>query len=564
MKSIRNFVRRRILWVGLLAVLLPLACILALQYWSLLKLEKASTVADQVRMRNYLDDVYKEIKYFYRTNSEILNVKASAVAPELLRAGRSPFCNCPVEGARRLFITMFQRDGHPQVTLYDPASFSVMAESPAAEVRAVNLATASWQLRGYMGEILSSPTITYDGQDLNNRIIYKPITNESWRVIGVAGMILDETHFREQLLPRAIQTSLLRFFPDRAHESVIVAAQDERKNIVFATHEAPGQNNVEWTSLPYFPEWHLSIRSNGMTPKQWARWNFGVNLSLSLFLTLALIGGIAVTLRGAARELKLSQMKTDFVSNVSHELRTPLSSVRVFGEFLRLGRVTDQQKIREYGEYIETESRRLTQLINNILDFSRIESGGKTYHFEPADARDVVAETLKTLDVRLKQSGFAVNFHAPAKPLPPVLMDTDAIAQAFMNLLDNAVKYSGEAREIDVRLEERAGFIALTVTDRGLGIPASEQEKIFEKFYRVSTGLVHDVKGNGLGLSIVKHIAEAHKGSVTVRSEVGRGSSFTILLPVAPRTEDERGTPAKETRQGNAQPLALNSTKAGV
>ncbi len=128
-------------------------------------------------------------------------------------------------------------------------------------------------------------------------------------------------------------------------------------------------------------------------------------------------------------------MKGVFVSNVSHELRTPLSSIRVFGELMRLGRVTKAAKIREYGEYIETESRRLTQLINNILDFSKIESGAKVYHFQDQQIEDVVGLVLKTFEVRLKHSGFEIEFSKPEKPLRPVSIDSDALCHAIANLL---------------------------------------------------------------------------------------------------------------------------------
>jgi signal transduction histidine kinase len=231
--------------------------------------------------------------------------------------------------------------------------------------------------------------------------------------------------------------------------------------------------------------------------------------------------------------MKLSQMKTDFVSNVSHELRTPLSSIRVFGEFLKLGRVQEPEKVNEYGEYIETESRRLTQLINNILDFSKIESGRKTYHFEPASIEGIIAGTLKIFEVRLKQSDFSIVFESCQGALPPVLIDQEAIGQAFMNLLDNAIKYSGRSRNILIRLGQQDGYIFASVADHGIGIPPSEQAKIFERFHRVSTGLVHDVKGSGLGLALVKHIVEAHAGKVKVESEPGKGSTFTLYLPIA-------------------------------
>jgi two-component system phosphate regulon sensor histidine kinase PhoR len=206
--------------------------------------------------------------------------------------------------------------------------------------------------------------------------------------------------------------------------------------------------------------------------------------------------------------------------------------------------------MREYGEYIETESRRLTQLINNILDFSRIESGQKSYHFYPTDIRELVADTLKVFEVRLKQDDFTINFETAAN-LPRVAVDADAMTQALVNLLDNAVKYSGASREITLRLGQRDEWVTVAVSDNGIGIPEEDQEKVFERFHRVSTGLVHDVKGSGLGLAIVKHIVEAHGGKVTVESRPGRGTTFTIHLPALADAGSERGTTASTITTGD-------------
>jgi signal transduction histidine kinase len=238
-----------------------------------------------------------------------------------------------------------------------------------------------------------------------------------------------------------------------------------------------------------------------------------------------------LALRAADRSLKLSQMKSDFVSNVSHELRTPLASIRVFAEFLKLGRAQSTERVQEYGDYIEAESRRLSRLIDNILDFSRIESGRKTYHFAVTDLEEVVTSTVRTFQVRLKHSGFEVVLDKPETRLPPIEIDPEAIAQALNNLLDNAVKYSGQSRLIRVRLFRDGRYVVLSVMDKGIGIAPDEQNKIFERFHRVSTGLVHDVKGSGLGLSIVQHIIEAHGGRVHVESVPGQGSTFSIYLP---------------------------------
>ncbi|HKG23563.1 MAG TPA: HAMP domain-containing sensor histidine kinase, partial [Blastocatellia bacterium] len=295
-----------------------------------------------------------------------------------------------------------------------------------------------------------------------------------------------------------------------------------------------------------FKDWYLKVQSRGMTGEEDARRVFALNLSLTVLMTSLVLGGITMALRTASREMRLSRMKADFVSNVSHELRTPLASIRVFGEFFKLGWVKEPEKIQEYGGYIENESRRLTQLINNILDFSRIESGGKTYQFEQTDLKDVVAETLRAFEVRLSQTGFSLDAEVSDEPLV-AFVNRDAVTQLLMNLLDNAIKYSGSSTEILVQAGRREGQIAISVTDYGIGIPREERDKIFDKFYRVSTGLVHDVKGSGLGLSIVKHIVEAHNGKITVESQPGAGSTFTLFFPSA---EDFN---AKNAREKSAQ-----------
>jgi len=285
---------------------------------------------------------------------------------------------------------------------------------------------------------------------------------------------------------------------------------------------------------PIFRRWNLGIGYQGTTIEVLARRQFQQNLTLTLLALVLLNGGVLLTLRAITRERKLLEAKATFVSNVSHELKTPLSLIRLFAETLELGHVKDTGEMRDYGRIIHRESSRLTQLINNILDFSKIESGQRIYQFERANLAQLIEETLKLFVVRLEQDGFRIFFERPAYPLSDALLDTEAIAQAFINLLDNAVKYSGNRRTVTVRVDQALNFVTVAVADGGIGIEADELEKIFEKFYRVSTGLVHDVKGSGLGLSIVKHVVEAHRGKVTVESSPGDGSIFTIFLPKAP------------------------------
>ncbi|MCG8460431.1 MAG: ATP-binding protein, partial [Holophagales bacterium] len=232
------------------------------------------------------------------------------------------------------------------------------------------------------------------------------------------------------------------------------------------------------------------------------------------------------------RLTRLDELKSEFVSNVSHELRTPLASIRVFGELLRSGKIEGPEKVRVYGEHIEAESRRLTRLIDNILDFSSIESGRKTFAFETVDLGDVLAPLLDTWRIRLEHQGFRLE-HRLDGELPPVCADTEALGQALFNLIDNAVKYSGESRHIEIRTRRNGEEAVVAVADRGIGIARSEQERIFDRFHRVSSGLTHDVKGSGLGLALVRHIAAAHGGRVTVESQAGKGSTFRLFLPLA-------------------------------
>jgi signal transduction histidine kinase len=540
MSRVKVYLRRHILWIVFLAVLVPLLTMLWMQYRSLVELERTSAVADKIALKNNLKPIVAEIQYFYKAKAEqALNISARALTEDFLTNPSCCFQKRRWEGAKRLFVASFNKEGETEILFYTPSSHSLENHLDPSESRAVSIACASWKIISLEGTAVDSVGLNVDERDPENRIILKPITDRSSKVVGVAGMILDTQFFKETYLPRVIQTSFPNLFDNEANDCIIITVRDSAGKLIYSTSSPRAQKDDMWMQVPFvFTDWSLGVQSGGLTPEQWAKRNFTINLSLSILMTVILIGGIVLALRAASREMKLSRMKTDFVSNVSHELRTPLSSIRVFGEFLKLGRVKPQ-KIREYGEYIETESRRLTQLINNILDFSRIESVQKTYHFEKADVECLITETLKTFEVRIAQSEFTIDLRPSLSPLPPAIIDPDAVVQAFTNLLDNAIKYSGTSREIQIRLGRENGHVTISVTDYGVGIPREDLDKIFEKFYRVSTGLVHDVKGSGLGLSIVKHIVEAHHGKVIVESEADRGSTFTIYLPACEETSLE-------------------------
>jgi signal transduction histidine kinase len=229
--------------------------------------------------------------------------------------------------------------------------------------------------------------------------------------------------------------------------------------------------------------------------------------------------------------MDLARVKSDFVANVSHELRTPLALIRLYAETLELGRITSKEKYQEYFRIIREESERLSALINNILDFSRIEAGRKEYEFKETDLPELIRSTLDSYRFQIEQNGFALEENI-ARDIPPVNVDREAIARSLLNLVNNALKYSRDRKFIAVSLYRANGSVKLEVQDHGIGIPAGEQEKIFEKFYRCGDPLVHNIKGSGLGLSLVRHIVRAHGGDVKVESAPEQGSKFTIALPL--------------------------------
>src|SRR5213592_413464 len=259
-------------------------------------------------------------------------------------------------------------------------------------------------------------------------------------------------------------------------------------------------------------------------------------------LSVLLIGGLVLTYHNVSKEVALARLKSDFVSNVSHELRTPLSLIRLYAETLELGRITTQEKAQEYYRIIRKESERLTALINNILDFSRIEAGRKEYDFRETDLRELVRNTLDSYRYQIEQHGFT--YEEKIDEVPPVRVDREAMARSLVNLVNNALKYSQDRKYIGVNLYRENGSVKLEVVDHGIGIPPNEQHKIFEKFYRVGDPLVHNTKGSGLGLSLVQHIAKAHGGDVAVDSAPGAGSKFTITLPLHPAESSGRAASA--------------------
>jgi len=364
------------------------------------------------------------------------------------------------------------------------------------------------------------------------------LVGDSWggrKAIG--GMVFDAEYLRDQFFPEMLD-SILSHQEERGeknHVVMMVHPRHESTPLVASAGWDGGEPEVERNMEGAFPGLTLAIKLPGTTlaamGQHFVRTSFLVLGVISLLLT----GGIVMTHRNISREMALARLKSDFVSNVSHELRTPLSLIRLYAETLEMGRLKSSEKYQEYYSIIRKESERLTALINNILDFSRIEAGRKEYEFRQTDMRELVHNTLESYRYQIEQSGFAFE-EKIADDVPPLSVDREAMARSLLNLVNNALKYSQDQKYIGVNLFRDNGSVKLEVVDHGIGIPVTEQQKIFDKFYRVGDPLVHNTKGSGLGLSLVRHIVQAHGGEVVVDSVPGRGSRFTINLPVVLRT----------------------------
>ncbi len=269
-----------------------------------------------------------------------------------------------------------------------------------------------------------------------------------------------------------------------------------------------------------------------------------VRLGMIGGLLVITIFGILLIGRAVKREMEIARLKSDFVSNVSHELRTPLTTIRIMAEMLALGAVASEGKQNEYYRNIVSEAERLSRLINNVLDFARIEEGRKKFQFGMGDIGDMVYEVERITGDYVRSEGFTLEAKVDAD-MPATAFDRDAIIQALINLMSNAVKYSRNDKRVEMGARMERDTIALYVRDRGPGIDSREIPHLFEKFYRGGDHMTREVGGTGLGLSIVHHIASAHGGRVAVHSKLGEGSTFEILLPIQTVEEINSGAPRR-------------------
>jgi len=257
----------------------------------------------------------------------------------------------------------------------------------------------------------------------------------------------------------------------------------------------------------------------------------GVFFYAFLLLAGILVFGLILTVATVSHQLALARLQSDFVSTVSHEFKSPLTAVRQAAEALQTGRVPSEKKRQKYYDLLLEQSERLSLLINRVLDFARMDSGQHAFDVKPVDLGFFLEETVAQAEQRNGHEGLVVRSEIEP-PLPMVAADADALRQAVTNLIDNAIKYSGDSKEVVVRGSIEDGNAVIAVQDFGVGLDPKEKARVFERFYRGGDELTRSVRGTGLGLTLVKQIADGHGGSVEVESELGQGSTFTIRLPL--------------------------------
>lgn len=360
--------------------------------------------------------------------------------------------------------------------------------------------------------------------------------------------VLDKSSVKYRLgamvidLPQFIESTLGPKMQSIAEEKFIISAfHRANDSLIYSTapfasitdpegsptnHAAEDESQKK--SFWLLPGYYLSISLTGATINDLVKDRMSTSLIILVLLMLVLALGILFLYRNIRREIHLAQAKSDFVSNVSHEIRTPLALISMYAETLEMNRVSEENK-KEYHSIIAKETARLSRIVNRILNFSQIQANKKTYETKPIQLNDLIKGVLESYFFPLKDKGFDCEF-SKDENLKTIMGDQESITEAFINLLDNAMKYSLDKKLISIKTGSEGKYSFIEVKDDGIGISKKHQHDIFSQFYRAPTGDVHNTKGSGLGLTLVKKTMDAHRGKVKVESLPGKGSTFRLYF----------------------------------
>jgi signal transduction histidine kinase len=385
------------------------------------------------------------------------------------------------------------------------------------------------ELQGRQNSSMYRPTSLKYHKTINARnflisAVQIPDSSEN-RSIGLLGVKIKEQYLIEDVIPDAIDNIQ---FSDKmdvviSHLSGKILRGEKNSSAELTTTTEFFEDN--------FPPWRIEVFQSGGE----ALGVLDIKRSFYFWTILTLVvvlifGGVLIS-RTIAHEMAVLKLKSDFVSSVSHEFKSPLTSIKALTDRLQEGKVKDSEKMKQYYSLITQDVDRLTRLVRNILDFSKIEEGKKEYEFVETDVAQLVTERVEDFKKEEFSKGLKIQAQI-SENIPCIGIDKEALSQVLNNLLDNAVKFSPDRKEIRVSVRKDNTNVFIEINDRGIGIPPQELDKIFDKFYQGRSTLRQSVKGTGLGLALVKHTVKAHGGRIAVNSQIGEGSTFSISLPI--------------------------------
>jgi len=344
--------------------------------------------------------------------------------------------------------------------------------------------------------------------------------------VVINAFVVSPTHFIQEVLDPKIQ----EISQDKFYIGAFYKTED---HIFYNSDKQYSPKKFEFSKpIWFFDRYHLGIELKNQTIKELVVSRARKNIYLMILVDLVLLFGAWLIFRSIKKQMELAKIKADFISNVSHEIRTPLALISMYVETVEMNRVHSEEEKKEYFAIIIQETRRLSNMVNKILDFSHLESGSHSYTFLPTNMNSIVEKVVQIFKFKLDADKFTLQVHLD-EYLPEILADEDSITNAVVNLVDNAIKYSATKKTIIISTFFKDDSIVIQVEDKGIGISEFDQKRIFDKFYRVTKkNLAQKTKGSGLGLALVKIVMDSHHGHIVLKSKLGEGSIFKLVFPI--------------------------------
>jgi two-component system, OmpR family, phosphate regulon sensor histidine kinase PhoR len=505
---------RRLLLVNAL-IFAVLAAAVALAYY-------AYTYTAGVASRDSRLEVLKEL-----AEEKVLNIESKVESDDeaLLKSVRVDDLDKLAEqmrGAGEAVASVFVLDDHLQVV---PGGSTSLGDADPKDV----IARRDW----YLANII--PKLNLRKAPLNRREHYYDRRDDRPYLLAFMRKQLGNTTYYvvvEDDVYHLVNGTLFHDVLDLANHKRLYQVADEHGQFAYGVMFPPQGLLVEAKFYETLDGWAVRVNEADdpavETELHRKRVVDSVLIGGAVTIILAGLGFLALAIR---RERRANELKSDFISNVSHELKTPLSIITMFGEMLANGRTKSSEQATEYAEIIYRESVRLDRLIENVLDFAKIERGMGVYEFADADIGEVVTRAIDLAARRLQTAEMTIDVDIEPE-LPIVKLDANAVTLAVLNLIDNAIKYAATGKKIAVKLAKDDARVVLSVKDWGPGIDRDEQARIFERFYRAKAMRLKPIRGSGIGLALVQHIARAHGGDVSVTSTPPDGSTFQLWLPI--------------------------------